>query len=548
MRAWCRYGADSALIFWNPADDARAASELGAIARALEDGVPAGVVEWNTAAHSLLVRGDTDKGLPWDDEAAWAGLLRDLRAVSGGLAGQAPRTHTLAVDYCGPDLAELAARLGVEPGEVAARHAAGEYTVRCVGFAPGFPYLSGLPSELCAPRRATPRTRVPAGSVGIGGPQTGVYTLPTPGGWNIVGYSADRLFSPTGATTADRYRLRVGDSVRFVSKPGSAPEGLPDEPRQPWPEAAGRPAIRVLAAGVAAQLTDAGRFGLRRYGVPSGGAADPQAARWANRLLDNANDAPVLELCFQGQRFEALAAMTVSLTGADLGGVLRRVDTETPVGPGRTITLEPGDVLEFRRATSGVFAYLGVAGGWDGPTWSGSVGGLARAGLGGVVCAGLELAGRRASQAWLPGVAGRRQPWTELRDYRRPPALRVWPGPQWSDFAASERVRFFGREWQVESQSDRSGWRLSGARLSAPPASAWSEPVLPGVIQIPPDGKPIVTMIDGPTVGGYPKIGWIDGESLAWLAQTKPGQWVRFECADDNDPVRTLVDPAGRAL
>ena len=112
----------------------------------------------------------------------------------------------------GPDLAEVAAHTGLAASEVIARHGGAEYRVQAIGFAPGFPYLSGLPPELAMPRRATPRLSVPAGAVGIGGAQTGVYPLTSPGGWRLIGRTPLRLFD---ATRAEPAWLRVGDAVMF---------------------------------------------------------------------------------------------------------------------------------------------------------------------------------------------------------------------------------------------------------------------------------------------------------------------------------------------
>lgn len=112
----------------------------------------------------------------------------------------------------GPDLDELAAyhRIGVK--EAVALHAGAEYTVAMIGFAPGFPYLAGLPERLATPRRATPRSEVPAGSIGIAGTQAGMYPLQTPGGWNIIGRTPLPLFRPDSERPS---LLLAGDRVRF---------------------------------------------------------------------------------------------------------------------------------------------------------------------------------------------------------------------------------------------------------------------------------------------------------------------------------------------
>jgi inhibitor of KinA len=114
----------------------------------------------------------------------------------------------------GPDLGVVAERAGIGDAEAAALHAGADYLVYAIGFTPGFPYLGGLPGALNTPRRANPRARVAAGSVGIGGAQTGVYPLDSPGGWQLIGRTPLKLFRPRGDPAA---LLRPGDRVRFRS-------------------------------------------------------------------------------------------------------------------------------------------------------------------------------------------------------------------------------------------------------------------------------------------------------------------------------------------
>jgi inhibitor of KinA len=119
---------------------------------------------------------------------------------------------TIPTRYDGPDLAAVAAETGLAPAEVIRRHAEPEYRVYLLGFVPGFAYLGDLDPTLVIPRRATPRTRVPAGSVAIAGAQTGVYPLATPGGWHLIGSTSIRMFDPAREPAT---QLRAGDRVRF---------------------------------------------------------------------------------------------------------------------------------------------------------------------------------------------------------------------------------------------------------------------------------------------------------------------------------------------
>ena len=139
--------------------------------------------------------------------AAWPQLA--IAALEG-------RTIEIPVAYGGehgPDLADVAAHTGFTPAEVVRRHAAGEYVVYLLGFLPGFAFMGGLAPELATPRRAEPRVAVPARSVGIGGAQTGVYPLVSPGGWQLIGRTPLQMFDPAAA---DPTLLRPGDRVRVV--------------------------------------------------------------------------------------------------------------------------------------------------------------------------------------------------------------------------------------------------------------------------------------------------------------------------------------------
>lgn len=123
------------------------------------------------------------------------------------------RDVTIPVRYDGPDLAAVAAAAGIPAAEVVALHTGALYTVAFTGFAPGFGYLTGLPARLRVPRRGSPRTRVPAGAVGLAGEFTGVYPRPSPGGWQLIGQTSARLWDVGADPPA---LLAPGDRVRFV--------------------------------------------------------------------------------------------------------------------------------------------------------------------------------------------------------------------------------------------------------------------------------------------------------------------------------------------
>lgn len=206
------------LIELGAAIDPAITARVMALTAALDAAALPGVLDLVPSYRTLLLAFDPSLINP-DELAA---EVRRLAAGATGAAAAPAREVTIPVVYGGeegPDLDDVAAHTGLAAEAVVACHAAGEYVVACMGFAPGFAFLVGLPPALATPRLAEPRTRVPAGSVGIGGGQTGVYPLETPGGWRLIGRTPRRLFA---RDRADPFLLRPGDRVVF--RPISAAE------------------------------------------------------------------------------------------------------------------------------------------------------------------------------------------------------------------------------------------------------------------------------------------------------------------------------------
>ena len=173
-----------------------------------------GILNLHPAYASLLI--EFDPRLV--ESAAIETIVHEkISAPAEDQAGESPRTVEIPVRYggeFGPDLADVAAHTGLSPERVVELHTSAEYLVYFLGFAPGFAYLGGLPDELATPRISAPRKQVPAGSVGIGGNQTGVYPIVSPGGWRLIGRTSVKLFDPAAA---EPVLLRMGDQLRFVA-------------------------------------------------------------------------------------------------------------------------------------------------------------------------------------------------------------------------------------------------------------------------------------------------------------------------------------------
>jgi inhibitor of KinA len=201
--------------------DERLAKVLQAKRRLQAAGIP-GVIELATAHTTVAVFFDPIRtvkgGASVDSIFDWlTQKIKDVLTDRSPRKLRLPKRDLIEIPVCyaadlALDLEEVARHARLTADEVVRRHSATEYRVQCVGFTPGFPFLSGLPAELSTPRRASPRSKVPAGSVAIGGAQTGVYPLQSPGGWNIIGRTPLALFD---VRRDPPVLLQAGDRVRF---------------------------------------------------------------------------------------------------------------------------------------------------------------------------------------------------------------------------------------------------------------------------------------------------------------------------------------------
>ena len=190
--------------------------------RCLENARLPGVIELAPAYTTVAVFFDplhlVDAGVKPDEVFDWlAERMRKTLSSVHKTRSHKIQVRTTEIPVCydiefGLDLNEVAHHAGVSAQAVVNLHCAAKYRVSCVGFTPGFPFLSGMPKKLATPRRATPRKEIPVGSVAIGGTQTGIYPIKSPGGWNVIGRTPLRLFDPQKSPPA---LLHAGDRVRF---------------------------------------------------------------------------------------------------------------------------------------------------------------------------------------------------------------------------------------------------------------------------------------------------------------------------------------------
>ncbi|WP_372996562.1 biotin-dependent carboxyltransferase family protein [Marinobacter sp.] len=285
--------------------------------------------------------------------------------------------------------------------------------------------------------------------------------------------------------------------------------------------------FRVNRAGPLALLQDAGRFGVRHLGVTQGGPADLHAWAWANRLAGNKWGCPALEITFGGLEIQAEKDLTIAVAGADLSA---KHDTR-PLPLWRRIRVGKGERIVFGTPAKGLRAYLAVAGGFSAEPVLGSVACVTREHLGGFDGLGRRLAeGDRLTVAQSDGVHTEaiETPEHQRPDYSEPAVLDLLPGAQIADFSGRSLYEAFNSEWRVDDRADRMGVRLIGPPLHCRIDSMVSEGISLGAVQVPPDGQPIALLNDRQTIGGYPRLGNLTPLAAARLAQSLPGQRVRF--------------------
>ena len=286
--------------------------------------------------------------------------------------------------------------------------------------------------------------------------------------------------------------------------------------------------IEVVDGGMLTTVQDLGRYGYQRYGVPTSGAMDLFSLRAANRLVGNPDEAAGLEMTLVGPRLRFVAPATIAVTGADLGARLDGVALPT----WQSVLVEPGAELWFAGPLSGIRAYLAVAGAVDVPLVLGSRSTYTRSKIGG-------LEGRKLQAGDALHISGGRPvllggtlhlPAAHRPVFGRALVLRVVLGPQDDRFTATGIGTFLTSTYTVAPQSDRMGYRLSGARiehLRGPDIISDGTPF--GAVQVAGDGVPIVLLADRGTAGGYTKIATVIGPDIPRLAQAVPGDTVTFE-------------------
>lgn len=489
-------------------------------------------------------------------------------------------------DEYAPDIHEVASLHALSVQELIRRHTEAEYRVAMLGFTPGFPYLLGLPPELATPRKTSPRARVEVGAVGIAGEQAGVYPHASPGGWNIIGRTPLKLFSPQLRDFEGDHPtyLRSGDPVKFYAISKAEFERISGsvsarKMQIPVGTASLSPAFTVLQSGFQTTIQDNGRKGWREYGVPLSGAADGIAFRLANALVGNVSDTAALEVLLGGLVLRFERDTLIALTGADVNAQCLREGLSERVRVNCPLLMSSGSILRLQTAKRGLRAYCAIAGGVDVTTMLGSKSTYLRAALGGcegralrkgdvLSCGEISpLAGRLTAHLQMQSKAENvpqlvphrvlpsRQPRSPLPfslslpsglQSQNPVKLRIVRGAEYESLTEESKQALTTIEFRVLPNSDRMGLRIGLPHEQVLKRNAdstiISHAVMPGTIQLPPSGEPIVLLSDAQTTGGYPVIGHVCSVDMPKVAQLRPDDSFVLQEITQNEAQKLYIE------
>jgi KipI family sensor histidine kinase inhibitor len=438
-------------------------------------------------------------------------------------------TIEIPVTYDGEDLDDVARLLGWSVPELIRRHGAATYTVAFTGFAPGFAYMTSDDPALEVSRRTSPRTRIPAGSVALGGKFGGIYPSDSPGGWQLIGRTPLKMWDINRSPPA---LLAPGHRVRFreIGKEAPAQQPTTTQPAQASVQAG--PSARgllVTRADRPALFQDLGRPAQAPQGVSVSGALDRYSLSEANLCVGNPPGAAAVEIAYGGFAVRAGLPVTLAVAGAPAPlKILTAEGRSLPAPHGRPFALDAGDELTLAVPPEGTRSYLALRGGFAVKTTLGSAATdtLARVGPPPIHEGDLLLAENGPCAAVDPF----RPPPPSLPKPSDTVVIDVAPGPR-EDWLTPDALRLLlDQPWEVTSETSRVGARLRGAQhlTRQEMKELPSEGTPRGAIQVPHSGEPVLFLADHPVTGGYPVIAVVARHHLDLAGQVPIGARIRF--------------------
>jgi antagonist of KipI len=279
--------------------------------------------------------------------------------------------------------------------------------------------------------------------------------------------------------------------------------------------------FRVKMPGILTTIQDLGRTGYGQYGIPVGGVMDRFSFRVANLLVGNSPEAAGLEITLHRLKLETIQSVRVAVAGGNMNPVVDGI----PLPMWQSVGLPASSTLFFKEIRQGARAYLAVEGGIDAPCVLGSRSTHQKALLGTPVKKEDILCTLPTSSP----TAYHQVPKTVIPKFPEEAEIRVIMGPQDDHFTPQGIDTFLSASYTITGESDRQGYRLKGPAIAhCSGADIISDPILPGSIQVPGNGQPIIMMMDAQTTGGYTKIACVISPDIDILAQLLPGRKIRF--------------------
>lgn len=492
-----------------------------------------GVTELIPAADTIMVHYDPLRTTP-EELAQRIREVPALRHIEHNL-----ETMTIDVVYAGEDLEEVAKSLHVGVDELIRRHTGATWSGAFAGFAPGFVYCVGDDPLFDVPRRSSPRARIPAGSVAVASNFSAVYPRESPGGWQLLGRTAQPMWdlereTPAAVQPGQQVQYRAVRDTAILTQHEPMASGL-----RPVPD--DTPYLEVVKTGAQMLVQDTGRPGHTGLGVSASGAADRRALHRANRAVGNDRNVGALEIAGGGAELLSNVRTVVVLTGATSSANIVSADDEVlPLRHSEPTAIEAGDSIHIGALTDGIRTYLAVRGGFKLPPILTSLATDTLSGIGPTpLTTGdrLPIGDKACVHAVQPLLGPVHSPDNYEKDATpqsarsaEPCQLRVVLGPRTDWFTEQAIEDLTGQDWTVTPNSDRVGLRLQGEFPldRAITRELPSEGAVTGAIQVPPDGQPVLFMPDHPLTAGYPIIGAVIDEDLDLAGQLAPGMNLRF--------------------
>ncbi|MEG2921488.1 MAG: 5-oxoprolinase/urea amidolyase family protein [Acinetobacter sp.] len=433
----------------------------------------------------------------------------------------------IPIHYNGEDLAQVAALQGLSVADVILKHRQSVWNVAFIGFAPGFAYLSSPDHPFTdIPRLKVPRKKIPAGSLGLAGKYSGIYPKDSPGGWQLIGTTSEKMWDLERKNPA---LLLPGMTVHFedvTHHPVSV-----SVPKQiiPTEKPSVEPVFKITAPSLQMLIQDEGRFNQTNIGVGTAGAMDLAAMHSANRIVGNPIQSAVIEVLNGGLKAKMQGSAVIAVTGARSKIQVKFADGQkADFDSYQAIALDAGDEFQIQTPTAGLRNYLSIRGGFDlQPVLNSySFDSLAVLGpeplkVGDVLYQGhvatSNISLYETAKANLPMVGDTVE-------------LDIVMGPRTDWFDPDSIEKLCQQAWLVTNESNRVGLRLSGlSPLSRKITHELeSEGTCIGALQIPPSGQPVLFMNDHPLTGGYPVIASVAKHHWDLVAQIPAGCHIKF--------------------